>query len=158
MKTIISAAVRAAATVGAALLGSMVVLLVGIDRYQAWYRAYHSTLLVAIACIALTTGAAAAIGFRAGAPSLQQTKPTGTLAGVTAGLAVWLFLVLTGKEYSGGLWLPLLSLAAVVAGVAFILRAWIEEPVPVSHNKPLVPTAKSMRVWPQTHHHSRSPG
>jgi hypothetical protein len=121
MTAIISAAIRAAATVGGVLLLGWVVGAVGMDRYDAWYRAYSSTQLVAIACIAFVTGSAAAVGFRAATSSLRQTKPSGTLAGVAAGLAVTLFIVLTGREYSGPIWVPLLGLAAVVIVVAFRL-------------------------------------
>ena len=110
------------ATVAAALLGSMVVAVVGLDRYEAWYRSFpNSTLFLAIAIITFTTGLAAAVGFRAGTPTLRYTKPTGTLAGVSAGLAVMFFVVITQNGYSGAIWMPLACLAAVVTGMAFYL-------------------------------------
>ena len=116
------AALLATATVAGGLLVAIIIELIGADRHEAWYRAHSSsTQLLAVVIISLVTGVAAAIGFRAATSSLQQTKPAGVLAGVVGGFAVLLFLILTGREYTGNAWLPFFGLAAIVAGAAFYL-------------------------------------
>ena len=118
MRSILGAATRAMATSLATMLGGLVIAMVGADRYEAWYRTYSfSALLASAMAIGLVTGLCAAVGFRAGTPVLTHSKQAGKLAGLSSVAFVSAFLVLTGREYGGGLMIPFLAL--VLANVAF---------------------------------------
>jgi len=122
MRSILEAATRAMVVSLATMLGGLLIVTVGADSYEAWYRTYSlSALLGAAIAIGLGTGLCAAIGFRAGTAGLTRSKEAGKLVGLSSVALVSAFLVLTGKEYGGGFLVPLLAFALANVAVAFYL-------------------------------------